>query len=94
MRFDLRIAGSTEGRRPLHFSFDGRPVATYEGETVATALLAADIKVMGHVAGRDGPHGLFCAMGLCQECAVLVGGIVTEACRLVVRDGLSVETLR
>lgn len=90
----LRIAGSTEGRRSFRFVFDGVPVLAYEGETVATALLAAGIRVMGHVPGRDGPHGLFCAMGICQECAVLVDGVVTEACRLVASDGLSVSALR
>ncbi len=91
---DLRIPGSTEGRRSFRFQFDGGPVLAYEGDTVAAALLAAGIRVTGHAPGRDGPQGLFCAMGICQECVVLVDGGVTEACRLLASEGLSVSSLR
>lgn len=79
-----------ERTRLLTFHFDGQPVQAHEGETIAVALLRA-----GHLTIRSAPNdqaarGLFCCMGLCQECAVFVDGRVTEACRQIVIEGLVV----
>jgi len=34
---------------------------------------------------------VFCAMGSCQECLVLVDGTKVEACRARVREGMVVQ---
>lgn len=86
-RAEIRLAP------PVRFTFAGQPVLGHRGESVALALLRA-----GHAHLRDAPadgapRGMFCAMGLCQECAVRVGGTVVEACRLPVAEGLEVERL-
>jgi len=77
----------------VSFSVDGAIVTGRAGESVAVALMRA-----GRLALRKGPvdhgaRGMFCGMGLCQECAVRVGGQVVEACRLEVREGLVVELI-
>jgi predicted molibdopterin-dependent oxidoreductase YjgC len=71
-------------------TLDGRPVTAYEGETVAALLLAE-----GHVATRatpgGSPRGVFCGMGICFDCLVVVDGVPnTRACVTWVRDGMQV----
>lgn len=84
----LRLDDRTSGRRVVRFRFDGQPIEAREGESVATALLAAGIRTLRH--GIGGPRGLFCTVGQCQECLVSVNGQAVEACRLPVSDGLEV----
>ena len=71
------------------FRFDGREVVGRRGESVLSALLAAGIVAL-RTGPEGGPRGGFCAMGLCQECLVVVGGARVEACRTVVEEGLEV----
>ena len=88
------------GRLPLHhglergtavtLTLDGRRVTAYEGESVAALLLAE-----GHVATRftpsGAPRGLYCGMGVCFDCLVVVDGIPnTRACVTWVREGMAV----
>ena len=69
---------------------DGDPVTAYLGESVATMLLAE-----GHVATRitrnGSPRGVFCGMGVCFDCLVVVDGVPnTRACVTWVCDGMKV----
>ncbi len=74
----------------ITFQFDHNSVAAHEGESIAVALLRAGIT---HI--RNAPsgtaRGMFCAIGVCQECVVMVGGKRVEACRTTVSDGLIVK---
>jgi predicted molibdopterin-dependent oxidoreductase YjgC len=70
---------------------DGRPVSAHAGETVAAVMLAE-----GHLATRTTPggtpRGLFCGMGVCFDCLVVVDGIPnTRACMTYVADGMDVR---
>jgi D-hydroxyproline dehydrogenase subunit gamma len=89
MSSDLRIA-RTRGAR-VRFRFDGQEIEAFAGESIAVALLARGIRTLRRAPVDGGPRGLFCAMGLCQECVVLVEGRRVEACREPVRDGLDVR---
>lgn len=71
---------------------DGRPVAAEPGESLAVALAASGIMVLRRSPGQDAPRGVFCMMGVCQECAVLVDGQRTTACTERVRAGMVVGT--
>lgn len=86
----LRIA-SAHGRT-VKFSFDGVAVTGFVGETVVAALLAAGMRALGRNPVDGTPRGLFCAMGSCQECLVLVDGGKIEACRVRVREGMEVHS--
>jgi len=90
---DLRIGGSVERGASVSFSFDGRQVEAFSAETVAAALWASGIQ--GWPADESyGPpaRALFCAMGVCQQCAVWIEGVRVEACRTPVRDKLDVRS--
>ena len=88
-RLDLPT-GLARGPR-LTLTLDGNPVTAYDGETVATVLLAE-----GHIATRTTPggepRGVFCGMGVCFDCLVIVDGVPnTRACMTQVRDGMDVR---
>jgi predicted molibdopterin-dependent oxidoreductase YjgC len=67
---------------------DGEPVEAYEGETLAAVLLAqGEIATRTTVEGE--PRGIFCGMGVCYDCLVVVDGVPnTRACMTWVRDGM------
>jgi predicted molibdopterin-dependent oxidoreductase YjgC len=90
-----RRTGAAPRGRPLHFTFDGREVLAYEGETVAAALLAAGQRVLRLTGRRGEPRGLFCGMGVCFDCLVQVDGRPNvRACQTPAAEGLRVETQR
>ena len=75
---------------PLNVTLDGRAVTAYEGETVAAVLLAE-----GHIETRvtvgGAPRGVYCGLGVCFECLVVVDGVPnTRACVTWVREGMDV----
>jgi predicted molibdopterin-dependent oxidoreductase YjgC len=73
--------------------FDGAPLRAYPGETVAAVLLAAGRR-RTRVSGQLGaPRGVYCAMGLCWECVVVVDGRPNlRACVTPVAPGMRIET--
>jgi len=44
--------------QPLHFTFDGKPYQGYEGDTLASALLRAGIKVVARSFKYHRPRGI------------------------------------
>src|SRR4029079_17399515 len=45
--------------RPISFSFDGREVQAFAGDTIASALLANDIAVIGRSCKYHRPRGIW-----------------------------------
>src|SRR5206468_7277956 len=77
----------------ISIEFDGQPVAAYEGETVAAAVVAAGKKVFRSTARLGAPRGLYCGMGVCYDCLVVVDGCPNRrACMTRVAPGLRVQT--
>ena len=65
----LETGGLIDRARVLRFTFDGRPVEAHPGDTIASALMAADVRVIGRsfkyhrprgqvTAGSDEPNAL------------------------------------
>lgn len=70
---------------------DGRAVQTFQGETIAAAMLADDLTAFR--LDRSGrARGLFCNMGVCCECLVEVAGRRVRACVTPVAEGVSITT--
>ena len=90
----LRRLGDTASDQRFSFLVDGAPVDAYAGETIAGALLAAGRRTIRHTDKRGEPRGLYCVMGICWECAVVIDGRTVRACVTQAAPGLSVETLR
>ena len=43
----LPTGGRIDRSRPIHFSFDGRKMSGFAGDTLASALVANDVKLVG-----------------------------------------------
>ena len=88
----LRLENVQRGA-PLEIEVDGRPVSAFAGESVGTALLAAEIFSCQSHDSR--PLGVFCNIGQCCSCLMTIGGISgVRACQTLVSPGLKVETRR
>lgn len=78
-------------RAVVTFRFAGREVRGRAGDTIAMALWAAGEPVLRRSSGLGAPRAVFCNMGICYECLVVVAGSTVRACTTVVRDGMQVE---
>lgn len=59
----------------IDFYFEGEKMTGYPGETIAAALHANEIKILSHSARNHEPRGLYCAIGNCSSCLMVVNGI-------------------
>jgi len=70
---------------------DGAPLLAPAGQSLAAALLASGRTVLRESPSGT-PRGLFCGIGVCQECRVLVDGEVMRSCVTPVVAGMRVTT--
>ncbi|WP_297506440.1 FAD-dependent oxidoreductase [Thermococcus sp.] len=81
--------------RELTIYFEGKPIKAYEGETIAMALHASGIRVLNYSLNKKRPRGLFCAIGKCSSCLMVVNGIPNvRTCITLVEDGMRIERQR
>jgi D-hydroxyproline dehydrogenase subunit gamma len=71
LRGERRVPGIERGKA-FELIVDGERVMAYPGETIAAALLAAGRRALRLTALRREPRGIYCVMGVCGECAMLV----------------------
>lgn len=72
--------------------FEGRPIAARAGEPVATALLAAGVKALRITQHRHQPRGIFCALGRCTDCVMVVDGVPNvRTCVTRVNEGMQIR---
>jgi len=77
----------------ISFSFNGHPLVGYEGETIAAALHAQDIKVLGKSLFTHRPRGFYCAIGNCSSCNMIVNGVSNvRTCITDLEDGMVVNS--
>jgi D-hydroxyproline dehydrogenase subunit gamma len=87
----LELTHGLERGPRVVLTLDGRPVTAYEGESVAALLFAEGITATRVTRGGE-PRGVYCGMGVCFDCLVVVDGVPnTRACVTWVRDGMPVE---
>lgn len=87
------ILGEFSKGRRVKFTYDGRTLEGYEGEPVAAALMAAGVRIHRYTQRRNRPRGIFCAIGRCNDCVMVVDGkINTRTCVTPLREGMVVET--
>ncbi|MCC6187471.1 MAG: (2Fe-2S)-binding protein [Anaerolineales bacterium] len=71
---------------------NGEPVAAYEGESLAAALLAAGWMCLAAQPDPDCPRSLFCGMGACYGCLVTLDGRPNvRSCATLAQPGQRVE---
>ncbi len=79
--------------RHLSFSFNGRSVPAFEGDTIASALHAAGIKLLSRSFKYHRPRGLLCNSGRCANCLMTVDGVPNvRVCTTPAVDGAEVRS--
>ncbi|MGF1611821.1 MAG: (2Fe-2S)-binding protein [Kiloniellales bacterium] len=83
---------SSEDDGFVAITVNGDLLAVPAGMSLGAGLLLHGIRVLRHSPHDQAPRGLFCGMGVCFECLVTVDGRPgQQACRLRVRDGMTIE---
>lgn len=76
-------------------TIDGLPVIVDDGVTIAAAVLSTGVRAWRTTRGSEAPRGLFCGMGVCFDCLVVVNGEPNvRACVTIVESGDSIATQR
>jgi predicted molibdopterin-dependent oxidoreductase YjgC len=86
------IFGEIESRNNVTIYLDGNSIEAYEGDTIAAALWAVGKRASRYTPERCDPRGVFCAIGYCSDCLMVVDGVPnTRTCVTAVKDGMRVE---
>ena len=77
--------------KKISFTFDGKKVEAYEGDTIASALYASGRRIFGRSFKYHRPRGLLCVSGQCPNCICSVNGAPgARACTEPARNGITV----
>ncbi|MBD9040248.1 MAG: (2Fe-2S)-binding protein [Collinsella aerofaciens] len=86
------LGAPSKGSRVV-FTYDGVEMEGYEGEPIAMALKAAGVEVHRFTAKRHEPRGIFCAIGRCTDCVMVVDGKPNvRTCMTPLAAGMDVRT--
>lgn len=86
------ILGSLPARQQISFTFNGQFYDAYQGETIASALLANEQRVLRFHEEKGTPRGFYCNIGHCFECRVCVNGQDgIRACMTLVEEGMNIQ---
>ncbi|MBN2300387.1 MAG: (2Fe-2S)-binding protein [Acholeplasmataceae bacterium] len=79
-------------KKKIFFMFEGQKVSGYEGDTIASALHALEIKTLRYSIVKKRPRGFYCAIGNCASCNMVVNGIPNvRTCITPLEENMSVE---
>ena len=82
------------GGEKFEIEVDGKTILAYSGQTIAEALLANGLRDL-RMTRKQSPRGVYCGMGICYECRMIVNGIpnvrtcmtlATPGCRIATQD--------
>jgi sarcosine oxidase subunit alpha len=77
--------------RPIAFSYDGRTVGGYAGDTIASALYADGMRTFSRSFKYHRRRGLMCCAGQCPNCLMTVDGEPSvRACVTPLESGMEV----
>lgn len=93
MRIEEHPILTFERGRPIAFTFNGKAMEGFEGETIAAALHANGVRVLAESPEKHRPRGFYCAIGNCSSCMMVVDGVPNvKTCVTQLADGMVVET--
>ena len=86
------LGAPSKGSRVV-FTYDGVEMVGCEGEPIDMALKAAGVEVHRFTAKRHEPRGIFCAIGRCTDCVMVVDGKPNvRTCMTPLVAGMDVRT--
>ncbi len=92
MRIEKHPILTWDKGKKVKFTFEGQELEGYETETIAAALHANGIRVLRESEEMHRPRGLYCAIGNCSSCLMVVDGIPNvRVCVVKLREGMDVR---
>ncbi|MFP4457111.1 MAG: (2Fe-2S)-binding protein [Clostridia bacterium] len=92
MRIKEHPVLSWDKGKKVKFYFDGEELEGYETETIAAALHANGIRVLRESEELHRPRGLYCAIGNCSSCLMVVDGVPNvRVCVTKLKEGMVVK---
>lgn len=90
---DHPVLGKLENQKLITFTFDGNSYKGIEGDTIASALLANDIRQLRVHEESGSPRAIYCNIGHCFECRVTVNQAQgVRACMTPIQENMVVES--
>ena len=90
---EKRVQKGVERGQQFEIFVNGEKILAYEGETIGAALTAAGRRTLRYTNKYEHPRGMYCGIGLCQECRMVINGIPnTQACQTLATPGCQLET--
>ncbi len=87
------ILGESPEKKIVTFTYNGKTLEGLEGEPIAVALRAAGVMVHRYTKKRHEPRGVFCAIGRCTDCVMIVNGKPNvRTCITPLEEGMTVQT--
>ena len=78
--------------KPVRIYYHGKPIESFEGDTVAAALLAAGVDTFSRSFKYHRRRSPACLSGHCSRCTMTVDGRMhVKTCQTTVREGMVVE---
>jgi sarcosine oxidase, subunit alpha len=87
------ILGELKSTKQVSFTFNDKAFIGLDGETIAASLLANGIRTLRYQEEAGTPRGIYCNIGHCYECRVIVNnksGI--RACLTTIEEGMSITS--
>jgi glycine/D-amino acid oxidase-like deaminating enzyme len=76
----------------VQFFYDGQAITAQRGQSVAAALCDAGIRNLAPASEKQG-RGVFCGMGVCNECIVTVNHVSSQrSCMTLVENNMQVSS--
>ena len=77
----------------ISFTFNGKEFSCEPGQSIAAALIAANHRELRITRFGDEPRSIFCGIGICFDCVVVVDGVSNQrSCLTEVKPGMKVES--
>lgn len=90
---DHVVLGKLPIQKEISFTFDGKKYTGYEGDTIASALLANGIRKLRVHEQSGTPRGIYCNIGHCFECRVSVDQKPDiRACLTEIKENMVIES--
>jgi len=92
MRIEEHPVLEFERGEKITFFYGGKEIDAYATETIAAALHAAGVRKLSESPELHRPRGLFCAIGNCSSCFMIVDGQPNmRVCVIPAKQGICVE---
>jgi len=87
------VLGEDTSPTDVEITVDGEKIPAKAGEPILAAILAQGKIISRYTVKRNEPRGLFCGIGQCTDCAMIVDGVANvKTCITPVKAGMVVQT--